>query len=185
MKTATLLLMAGLVIAGIGCSATRPAQNVQAVDVNQPSPAIIELEREVQARMPSGPADPQYLEPVIGRPSEELAISYSDGLRMRNWECRAATYAHGCVCHHPLWFKDPMDTRNDFGRCGSCKPAICSPLRFIANLIALPVNMVRHPCREHHCTDRTAMFAPDGSIVPLTAGQIDSGYRRQNFDQVP
>jgi hypothetical protein len=180
----------------VGCAGGRGFNAPQAAELTQPVVPIvqppplgpesdIETQREIERRLPHGPADIRYREPVIGAANPELAVVTAGGLRMRTWECSWTSYSNGCVAHYPLWFEDPLETREMYSQCCDCLPGVYSPARFVANFIALPVTMVVHPCCERACTDRTAIFTPNGRVVPLTANQPLAGYRPCAVHQVP
>ncbi len=196
MRTAATILAIVTVSLAIGCAGGRAFDAPQAAEMTQPvlpvlepPPAVpdsdAETRREIERQLPHGPADTRYREPVIGAADPELAIVTVDGMRTRTWPQRSTSYSHGCVAHYPLWFADPLETREIPSRRCDCLPGVYSPLRFVANFVALPVTMAVHPCCQPACTDRTAMFTPEGRVVPLTANQPAAGYRPQNARRLP
>ena len=178
MKTALTILTAMLLLWAIGCSGDPdrpvvpqaselgPPASQPAASAILPSDPEIESAAEIQRRLPHGPADPHYREPIIGQCGPDLVISPCEGFNLRPWPTRTLTYPNGQVVHMPLWFADPADTTDQFGLGDQVRAGLYSPLRFVANLVGLPVTVFVHPIWQPTVTDATPVFPPGYGVVP-------------------
>ncbi|MDD4889612.1 MAG: hypothetical protein PHU85_06745 [Phycisphaerae bacterium] len=181
MKTATVILAIGL-LALLGCSGqtgktplpqvAEMTQRTVAAEAEPPvppatiTPSEDEIEKEVQKRLPHGPADPHYRDPEVGQANPALAVAFADGLRFRNWPSQTTQFSNGKVSHMPLWFADPVETKAIWGdKDMSVLAAVYCPARFIVNLVALPVTVFVHPVWENTVTDRTGDVGATATVL--------------------
>jgi hypothetical protein len=91
-------------------------------------------------------------EKAMSKPTQPSPIT------QRDWLATTAEYAAPIVTHFPSWFEDPIvidgDGNDTYGWTGfDTLAAFYSPCRYVVNLVALPVSMIKEPPGVLVCTN--------------------------------